>query len=146
MKNVITKFENQIQKIASLPPLVARISLGAVFAESGWGKLNNLDQVIEYFTSLGIAFAHLQAPFVAGLEFVGGILLIIGFFTRFISVPLIVVMVVAILKAKLEEVTSITDIFAFSEYLYILLLASLFTSGAGVLSLDQLVFKKGDRS
>jgi hypothetical protein len=49
-----------------LPSLLARITIGAVFIESGWGKLHNLPKVIDFFHSLGIPYAEVQAPFVAG--------------------------------------------------------------------------------
>lgn len=134
-KSMLTKFK-------WLPPLLARISIGVVFAQSGWGKLQNMERVVEYFTSLGIPFATIQAPFVAGLEFSGGLLLIVGFATRLTSVPLIGVMFVAILTAKKEEIGSLSDIFGFSEYLYIVLLVWLIIEGAGAASLDKLISQK----
>jgi hypothetical protein len=46
------------------------------------------------------------------------------------------------LTAKLPELASVSDLFATSEYLYILLLLWLVVSGAGVVSLDQLIANK----
>ena len=56
-----------------LPQTAARMALGWVFVQSGWGKLHNLPRVVEYFSSLGIPAPQLQAPFVAGVELVGGL-------------------------------------------------------------------------
>jgi putative oxidoreductase len=139
------KFETIIRyltQLSWLAPLLARISVGWVFVESGWGKLHHLAGVVEYFTSLGIPFPTLQAPFVAAVELIGGLLLISGFATRIASLPLIGTMIVAILTAKLPELASVSDLFATSEYLYILLLLWLVVSGAGVVSLDQLIANK----
>src|SRR5262245_50603693 len=85
-----------------LPPALARLILGWVFLWSGWGKLHALDDIIDFFRSLGIPAPQLQAPFVAGVEFVCGALLLAGLFTRLAAVPLVIVMIVAIITAKRE--------------------------------------------
>ncbi len=90
--------------LAWVPLTVARLALGWVFVQSGWGKLHNLPQVVDYFTSLGIPAPHLQAPFVAGVELVGGPSLLGGLFTRVVSVPLAMTMVVALLTAKRADI------------------------------------------
>lgn len=122
-----------------IPALLTRLSVGVMFAVAGWGKLNHLEGVIEFFGSLGVPSPQIMAPFVAGLEFVGGLLLIIGLFTRIISVPLIVTMIVALATAKSSEITSFTDIFGLSEFLIALALLWLGFCGAGGVSLDHLL-------
>ena len=47
--------------------------MGCVFLWSGWGKLNDMPVVIENFVGWGIPFAKILAPFVSGVEFVGGL-------------------------------------------------------------------------
>src|SRR4051794_7388777 len=96
MRNIILSITS---KLEWLPGIVARVAIGYVFIQSGWGKLHHLDKVIQFFTSLGIPAPQLQAPFVAGVELVGGVLVLGGLFTRVASVPLIGTMVVAILTA-----------------------------------------------
>lgn len=127
---------------AWLPPLLARITLGFVFLTSGWGKLQHLDKVTAFFESIGIPAASVQAPFVAGLEFVGGILLLAGLATRLISLPLIGVMVVAVITARKEELTGFSALTGFNEFLYILLFVYLVVHGAGLFSLDAWVGRK----
>lgn len=142
MKSQIQYTRSLLAKTDWLPPLLARLSVGLVFAQSGWGKLHDLQRVIDYFTSLGIPYANLQAPFVAGLEFAGGWLLIFGLASRLISLLLIGVMTVAIATAKAAEITDFTDVLGFSEFLYILLLIWILIGGPGVVSLDQIIFRK----
>lgn len=142
MKTKIKHCKSLLNKLNWFPPFLARLSLGIVFAESGWGKLHNLERVTDYFTSLNIPFAPIQAPFVAGLEFIGGLLLIFGLATRLVSFPLIVVMTVAIITAKLPELSSPSDVFGFSEYLYLVLLFFLTINGPGRISLDQIISKQ----
>lgn len=122
--------------------LIARVSAGTIFVESGWGKLHNLEKVTDFFTQLGIPFANIQAPFVAGVELVAGAMVLVGLFARVASVPLIGTMVVAILTAKMSDVAGLSDLFMLSEFLLILVFLWIFTSGAGKFSLDQLVCKR----
>ncbi len=139
------------RRIAWLAPLCARIVIGLVFVYSGWGKLHNLDKLIEFFRSLGIPAPELQAPFAAAMEFVCGWLVLIGFLTRFAAVPLIVIMVVAIKTAKGDAFTDastpiewLNALFGLSEFLYIVLLAGLSVGGAGAASLDRAVFGRDE--
>lgn len=125
-----------------LPPAAARLALGWVFVESGWGKLHRLPQVVDYFASLGIPAPHLQAPFVASVELAGGLFLLAGLFTRVASVPLAATMAVALLTAKRGDVAGPSDLFGAVELLYLLLLATLAATGAGALSLDALLVRR----
>jgi putative oxidoreductase len=62
--------------------LAVRLYWGFQFAQTGWGKLHNLAKITGYFASLNIPFPALSAHFVSGLEFLGGILLMLGLFSR----------------------------------------------------------------
>ena len=109
-----------------LPGLVSRLTIaGVIFIQTGWGKLHHLDKVIQFFAmSLGIPAPQIQAPFVAGVEFGGGLLVLMGLFTRFVAaVPLIGTMVVAILTAKMKDVHELSDLLkSFRSILFIVLL------------------------
>ena len=85
-------------------PLIMRLIVGYVFMLSGWGKLNNLPQMIQNFTEWGIIFPKIMTPFVSGVEFFGGIMLILGLFTRIPAAMLAFTMLVAIKSAKWEAV------------------------------------------
>ncbi len=122
-----------------LPPLVARIVVGWVFLWSGWGKLNALPRMIENFRGWGIPYPEILTPFVSGVEFVGGILLLVGLFTRIAAAPLIVVMVVAIVSAKWADVDSLETLLGFEEVAYMTLFLWLAIAGPGPVSLDYLL-------
>ena len=145
MLNHLARVRTLVLKIAGrlgwLPPTLARLCVGLVFFNSGWGKLHGLKDVIEYFRSLGIPAPEIQAPFAAGTEFVCGLLLLLGLFTRVASVPLIITMIVAILTARKDDLEGISSLFTFIEYLYILLLVYLGVNGPGPLSLDRLLVR-----
>jgi uncharacterized membrane protein YphA (DoxX/SURF4 family) len=86
-----------------LSPTIARLTVGLVFFQSGWGKLHDLEKVTGYFTELGIPNPALQARFASTAEFVCGGLLLLGLATRFAVVPLFVTMCVAIRNAQWEK-------------------------------------------
>ena len=50
------------RRLRWLPPSVARLTVGWVFLQSGWGKLQNLPKVVGFFTELGIPAPQFQAP------------------------------------------------------------------------------------
>ena len=150
MLNLIQKARALVHTVAHrlrwLPPTVARITLGWVFLQSGWGKLHDLPKVVAFFTELGIPAPQIQAPFSAGTEFVCGVLLLLGLFTRVASIPLAIVMVVAIATAKKGDIHELSDLFGFAEYLYVLLLAYLAAYGAGPISLDRVFGRRLEAS
>ena len=119
-----------------LGPTLARIVVGVVFVQSGWGKLRDLASVTEYFASLGLPNPAFQAALASTTELVCGALLLAGVATRFAVVPLIVTMCVAIRTARWEEVDGIASTFSMIEGLYIVLCVWLGTTGAGPLSVD----------
>jgi putative oxidoreductase len=134
---------------AWLSPVLARLTVGLVFFQSGWGKLHSLDNVTNFFTELGIPAPYFQARLASGTEFVCGALLLVGLATRFAAVPLVIVMCVAIRTALWDQVTGLGSLVGLSEFAYIALLVWLATDGAGPFSLDHVLWrvtKAGDAS
>ena len=129
------------RRVAFLPPLVLRVVLGVTFMSSGWGKLHNLDAITRYFESLGIPAAGVQAPFVASLEFVGGILLLAGLGTRVASLLLAGVMAVALYTAIWPNVAGVRELLGSIEAVYLAAFLYLAAHGAGAVSADQLTVK-----
>ncbi|MCW5734176.1 MAG: DoxX family protein [Enhydrobacter sp.] len=123
-------------------PLAVRIVVGWVFLWTGWQKLHFLPQMIENFRSWGIPAPEILTPFVSGVEFVGGLLLLIGLLTRFISVPMMIIMIVAIVSAKWGDVDSLQTLLGFEEVSYLVMFAWLGIAGPGPVSLDHLILKR----
>jgi len=142
LAQILNRIRGLLGFFAWLPPLIARITVGWVFVESGWGKLHHLDKVTAFFTSLGLPMPGFQAHLVATTEFAGGLALLVGLCTRLASAPLTIIMYVAITTAKRDELHGFSDLIGFSEYLYMVLLVWLIVNGAGLLSLDALVGRK----
>jgi putative oxidoreductase len=125
-----------------LAPLFARIVTGWVFLWSGWGKLQNLPQVTENFVSWGIPYPQILTPVVSGVEFVGGLFLLIGLMTRISAGALGVVMLVAIRSAKWDSIDSAETLLGFEEMMYLALFLWLAIAGAGAVSLDRLLERR----
>lgn len=126
---------------AWLPPLFARIVVGWVFMWSGWEKLNALPFITKNFVDWGIPYPGIMAPFVSGVEFFGGLFLLLGLFTRIAGAPLVIVMIVAIISAKWDQVDSLETLLGFEEVSYMALFGWLAVAGPGPISLDYLLQK-----
>jgi putative oxidoreductase len=134
-------------KLASIAPLATRIVIGLAFFQAGTGKFRHFENVIGFFDSLGIPFPAFHAGLVAGMETVGGVMLIFGLFTRFFAAGLSVTMVVALLTADTADFLASwggaselapTDVTAFTFLLFLLWLVFY---GAGKLSIDAVLRK-----
>ena len=130
---MIENLQNLCKKIFEL---ACRVTIGSVFIESGLGKLHNLEKVTEFFQSLNIPYPAIQAPFVSAVELICGFCILVGLFTRLSAVPLIGTMVVALLTARIEEITDFSALTGMSEYLYILILLGFVAYGSQTLSID----------
>ena len=128
-----------------LAPLAVRIAVGVVFAQTGWLKLNALPRMIQNFSEWGIPAPEILTPLACGIEFVGGLLLLVGLLTRFAAVPLMIVMVVAIIAAKASEIDSIVTLLGFEEVSYFVMFAWLAIAGPGPVSLDHFVLRAAGR-
>lgn len=129
-----------------LPPTIARIGVGTVFVQSGWGKLHNLEQVTGFFTELGLPAPGFHAVLVSTTELVGGTLVLVGLFTRLAAIPLLVTMLVAIRTALWDQVDSLGSLFGLTEALYALVFVWLAIGGPGPLSVDRLLARRRRRA
>jgi putative oxidoreductase len=131
--------------LAFVAPLLSRITVGYAFFLTGRGKLADLDRFAGFLKELGVPFASAQAPFIAGLEFVGGICLILGLLTRLMSVGLAGTMVVALITAERENFfkawlpTGDVGPLDVAPWVFLLLLSWLVLYGPGAVSLDTLL-------
>ena len=122
-----------------LAPLFARIVVGWVFLWTGWGKLTHLDLVTENFVGWGIPMPGILAPFVSGVEFFGGLFLLLGLLTRVSAGALGVVMIVAVKAAQWESVDSLQTLLGLDEIMYLAIFLWLAIAGPGAVSVDRLL-------
>ena len=90
-----------------LASLALRLYLAPIFWMAGMSKLNAFDSTVEWFGNsdwgLGLPFPFLMALLATAAELAGAVLLVMGLFTRLISIPLIITMLVAILSVHWDN-------------------------------------------
>ena len=126
--------------------LAIRLYWGWQFAQNGWGKLHNLAKITDYFRSLNIPFPAANAHFIAGLEFFGGLLLIVGLGTRLVGLLLAANMMVAYWTADHDALVSILSdpgkFYIADPYTFLFASLMVLIFGAGLLSFDALIMKR----
>jgi len=134
-----------------VPGLLTRLVVGFAFYDSGSGKLNNMENTVNFFTTLGIPFPGLNAAFVARLEYYGGMLLLAGALTRIVALLLSSTMIVALLTADRETFvgaflrTSEAGLSDVAPFVLGVFLSWLVIRGAGALSVDALLKRAIDK-
>lgn len=143
MQALIQFFNNKFLIFNDLTKLVVRLILAYGFYEPAMKKINNFDSIVTWFRDgLHLPFPELNAYMATGTEIAGLVLLILGLATRFISIPLMVIMAVAVLTVHgLEHFSCADNGFEIPLY-YFIMLMTLMTGGAGKFSLDETIFKK----
>jgi uncharacterized membrane protein YphA (DoxX/SURF4 family) len=82
--------------------IIVRLMAGAVFFFEGILKFLYANQGVGRFAKLGFPFPEATAHIIATGEIIGGLLLLSGLFTRFVSFYFIIQMIVAVLSTKIS--------------------------------------------
>jgi putative oxidoreductase len=81
--------------------LLIRILVGWVFLSEGIQKFLFPDALgVGRFVKIGMPWPQVMAPFVGVVEIVCGTLVLVGLFTRFVAIPLLGVITVALYSTK----------------------------------------------
>jgi putative oxidoreductase len=133
-------------------PVPVRLVIGFGFMAHGWAKFSRGPAGFgKLLAQLGVPFPHATAWISTGVELLGGLMVFAGAFVAVVSIPLIIMMLVAMFKVHLRYgFSSINTIGLTADgpnfgppgyevnLLYIGGLVSLILSGAGSLSIDYL--------
>lgn len=139
---------SKLQRWAALP---LRLIVGYGFVAHGYAKvINGPDHFAASLQGLGVPAPHLMAWATIGLELLGGFAVLLGAYIPLISLPLVVILLVAVFTVhlpygfssiKLRAVTAEGPQFGPPGYetdlLYIAALATLVLGGSGPLALDR---------
>jgi len=132
--------------------LLARLAVGLLFFLSGRGKLfvpQRREQMRETLVAARVPFPEFNALFVSTVEFVFGLLLILGALTPVACVMLGGVMIVAIATTAIRNIKAPPIVGWLSEFLYLpevlclVILMWLLFSGPGRFSVDHLILSHG---
>jgi len=122
--------------------LAARWLLAFGFLQPAMMKLNDFSGTERFFQSLHIPFYVFFAHLVPMIEASGIVLLVLGLFTRIISLFLAIIMITAIVLVHWSNGFSVANN-GFEIPLYYLLFSLIFMAfGPGKYSLDYLMFKE----
>ena len=123
-----------LDRMQPLALLVLRLVLGAVFIGHGYHKVNgHMQEFANYVVSLHIP--RWLAYVTACTEFLGGILVIMGLFTRVFALGLLIDMIVAISKVHLPHGLMGTGGYEFPLSLAAIAFSLIFF-GAGPIAVD----------
>ena len=133
-----------LENLKPLALLVMRLALGVIFIFHGYPKLIHTRESMQAFVHIGFPgyFAYIAGI----LEVFGGALLIVGLFTRIAALLLACEVGIALWKVHML----FSKPMAVDNYQFRLALAAgafvLATVGAGLISIDQVVFRDGKKS
>jgi putative oxidoreductase len=147
---IYAQFRRAVSSLQSLFLLLVRLYWGWQFAQAGWGRLHHIPQATQFFSSLHIPFPAANVVFVSTLEFVGGILLILGLASRFISLLLAFDMIVAYITAAPEALRAIFSdpgkFYNADPYTFLFASLLILIFGPGRFALDWLLRRKQETS
>jgi putative oxidoreductase len=127
------------------PPflLFVRLYWGWQLMQSGWGKLHNLANVIDFFMSLNLPYPAQTAVFISIVELFGGIFLALGLLSRMTALVLTINMIMAYVTADREALLSVFSdpdkFYAAAPYTFLVASVIILLFGPGKLALDALI-------
>jgi len=126
----------------ALAGLIGRILLVLIFVLSGIGKIFNFEGTVQYMAKVGMPMTTFFALGAIFLELVGSITVILGYFTRFGAVLLLIFLIPTTLifhgniADPMQKIHFLKNVSMFGGLLVLLV------SGAGGFSLDYLIREK----
>ena len=144
-------FASELHSLEWVAILVARVAVGLLFFLSGRAKLfvpKRRNEMCQTLIKAHVAFPEFNAVFVSTVEFVCGLLLVLGLLTPLATALLAGVMIVAIATTAIRTIkpnSPVEWLAAFlylPEVLYLVILFWLFFSGPGWLSIDHLFLSR----
>src|SRR4051812_5529706 len=117
-----------------------RLIIGTTFIAHGWMKLFTFGVAGTegFLGQSGVPMASVMAPIVIATELGGGILLVLGLLTRYVSLPLLFTMIVAIATVHLQHGFFLPQGYEFPLLLGVGL-ATLVLQGSGAFALDNVI-------
>lgn len=122
-----------------LAALMLRLLFGGLFIYHGYGKMEAFDEYYASFPDLIGIGGKLSFILVIFAEFFCGLLVALGLFIRLALIPIFIAMFVAFFIAHKSDPFPKKEL----AFLFMLLVPTIYTLGAGKFSLDHLFIKNG---
>ena len=156
MKKISATLVSKLHSLSDLPPLIFRLILAYGFYGPAIEKVRHFESTVRWFQDgLQLPFPVVNAVMATSTECLGVVLVLLGLATRIISVPMMVIMLVAIKTvhwpdgfAACESVKSADGVIERVKhgfeipFYYFWMLFSLLVTGPGRISLDYLIGQK----
>ncbi|MCW3463893.1 HvfX family Cu-binding RiPP maturation protein [Chitinophaga nivalis] len=135
-------FAQRLSSLRDLPLLLIRLVLAYGFYGPASMKWKDIHGIGDWFMQLHIPFPYISAYVAAVTEALGVVLLVLGLFVRYISIPLMITMVVAIITVHWANGFEAGDNGYEIPLYYILFLFTLFVFGSGRIGIDYFLERK----
>ncbi|MCG8582816.1 MAG: DoxX family protein [Bacteroidales bacterium] len=142
MKSVIKFINTASERTGDWALLAMRLTLAFGFFEPAVKKFDNISGTAEWLGSLGYPLPKLGVFLAGTFEFAGFFLLMLGLLTRYISIPLMLIMILAITTVHLGNGFDAVNNGYEIPFYYLVMLFVLFSRGPGKYSIDEAVVAK----
>jgi len=142
LSSFYTKVASKLDNAKFLPLIIIRLMLAYGFYGPAMSKLKGIQGIADWFSSMGYPFPLFNAYLVTAAEALGVILLALGLGTRIISIPLMIVMIVAIFTVHYSNGFAAGDNGIEIPLYYFIMLLTLLIFGSGKMSIDHLISRK----
>jgi len=132
----------KVSALKDLPLLFIRLALAYGYYGPATMKWKDIHSVGDWFVQLHIPAPYLSAYLVACTETVGVVWLILGLYVRYITIPLMFSMVVAIITVHWSNGFEASNNGFEIPLYYMLMLFVLLVFGAGRISIDSFLERK----
>jgi putative oxidoreductase len=144
--SVCDKVSRTLDFLKDIPLLAMRLVLAWGFWNPAIMKWKNIDGIADWFGQMGYPLPTLNAYMAATTELAGVVLLFLGIGTRLISIPLMVVMLVAIFTVHLANgFEAGSNGFEIPLY-YLIMLLALMVYGPGKYSVEGILRRATSKS
>jgi putative oxidoreductase len=138
---VCNSISKSLEFLKDLPLLLIRLTLAYGFYTPAMNKWNDIESVAGWFESMGYPLPSFNAYMAASTEIAGVVLLALGFASRLISIPLIIIMLVAIITVHGGNGFEASGNGFEIPLYYLVMLITIVVYGPGKLSIEGLIRK-----
>ncbi len=138
---VCNSLSKALEILKDIPLLLIRLTLAYGFYTPAMNKWKDIDSIAGWFDSMNYPLPKLNAYMAAGTETAGVVLLLLGFASRLISLPLIVVMLVAIFTVHMGNGWEAGNNGFEIPFYYMVMLVVVLIYGPGKYSLEGILKK-----
>lgn len=141
----IIRFGSGLQSIFLL---YMRLTWGYLILQIGLHKIQNMEQIVQFFADLNIHYPSFHAHLVAYFELICGICLVFGFASRLVAIPLTLIMIAALSLAHSADLAHFaflkdpTSLVNQPPYPYLITGILMFVFGPGKISVDGWIKRK----